>query len=38
LPGAAPGLACNDGGLGEINPVVRGKQSDGEGKAAPAKK
>jgi len=25
LPGAAPGLACNDGGLGTLNPVVRGK-------------
>jgi len=25
LPGAAPGLSCNDGGLGELNPVVRSK-------------
>jgi hypothetical protein len=25
LPGAAPGLACNDGGLGTLNPVVRSK-------------
>jgi hypothetical protein len=30
LPGAAPGLSCNDGGLGELNPVVRGKS---EGRA-----
>ena len=25
LPGAAPGLACNDGGLGDLHPVVRSK-------------
>jgi len=31
LPGAAPGLSCNDGGLGELNPVVRGR-SDGRSK------
>jgi hypothetical protein len=31
LPGAAPGLACNDGGLGKLNPVVRSK-SDGSAK------
>ena len=31
LPGAAPGLSCNDGGLGELNPVVRSK-SDGRSK------
>ena len=31
LPGAAPGLACNDGGLGELNPVVRSK-SQGQSK------
>jgi hypothetical protein len=38
LPGAAPGLSCNDGGLGELHPVVRSKQ-DGEGKTtAPPKK
>jgi hypothetical protein len=37
LPGAAPGLSCNDGGLGELNPVVRSKQ-DAEGKSAPVKK
>jgi hypothetical protein len=37
LPGAAPGLACNDGGLGELHPLARSKQ-DGEGKPAPAKK
>jgi hypothetical protein len=30
LPGAAPGLACNDGGLGTLNPVVRSKS---EGKS-----
>ena len=36
LPGAAPGLACNDGGLGELHPVVRSRQD--EEKAAPAKK
>ncbi len=36
LPGAAPGLACNDGGLGELHPVVRSKSE--EGKPAPAKK
>jgi hypothetical protein len=34
LPGAAPGLACNDGGLGELHPVVRSKE---EGKPAPKK-
>jgi len=38
LPGAAPGLSCNDGGLGELNPVVRSKQGEGEGKSAPVKK
>jgi hypothetical protein len=35
LPGAAPGLACNDGGLGELHPLVRSKQE--EGKPAPKK-
>jgi hypothetical protein len=38
LPGAAPGLACNDGGLGEINPVVRSKQPDTARAPQPAKK
>ena len=31
LPGGAPGLSCNDGGLGELNPVVRSK-SEGRSK------
>ena len=31
LPGAAPGLACNDGGLGDLHPVVRSK-SEGQPK------
>ena len=25
LPGAAPGLSCNDGGLGDLHPTARGK-------------
>jgi len=28
LPGGAPGLSCNDGGLGELNPVVRSRSEE----------
>ena len=39
LPGAAPGLTCNDGGLGDLGPKRRdATESEGGKQATPAKK
>jgi hypothetical protein len=39
LPGAAPGLTCNDGGLGDLGPKRRdATESEGGKQASPAKK